>query len=135
PRTVVQDTVYGIVTDSLGNPQLGASVMLKGTSVGTQTDANGRFVFPNLSPDAVLVISYTGFLDQEVAVNKERDLVVVLKEDLTDLDEVVVVGFGEQKRTDMVGSVVSVTPSELKIPSSNLTTALAGRAAGLIAFQ
>ena len=64
-HTVLQDTVYGIVTDSLGTPQLGASVLIKGTSVGTQTDKNGRFVFPNLASDAILVISYTGFLEQE----------------------------------------------------------------------
>lgn len=134
-RTVVQDTVFGVVTDSLGNPQLGASVLIKGTSVGTQTDQKGRFVFPNLASDAILVVSYTGFVEQEVPVVNRKNLVIVLKEDATNLEEVVVVGFGKQKRTDMVGSVVSVTPSDLKIPSSNLTTALAGRASGLIAFQ
>ena len=131
----IQRQVHGSVADSTGTPLAGATVMLKGTSVGTQTDGSGRFNFPNLDDDAVLVITYTGYLDQEIQVRGQSELNIVLKQDPAGLDEVVVVAFGTQKRTDMVGAVTTVKPDDLRVPSSNLTTALAGQAAGIIAYQ
>ena len=131
----MQIGVRGIVLDSLNTPLSGATVMLKGSAVGTQTDNEGKFSFPSLAEDATLVISYTGFVTQEVAVNKRSQLTIVLQQDPSSLDEVVVVAFGTQKRTDMVGAVTTVKPDDLRVPSSNLTTALAGQAAGIIAYQ
>src|SRR3546814_8977248 len=76
-----------------------------------------------------------GYLPQEVPVKGKEEINITLHEDRQGLDEVVVVAFGKQKRSDMVGSVVSVNPADLKVTSSNLTSALAGRVAGMIAFQ
>src|SRR5690606_34848537 len=98
-------------------------------------DGDGRFNFPNLDDDAVLVVTYTGYLDQEVQVSGQSELTVVLKQDPAGLEEVVVVAFGTQKKTDMVGAITTVKPDDLRVPSSNLTTALAGQAAGIIAYQ
>lgn len=131
----IQRQVRGSVVDSTDTPLAGATVMLKGTSVGTQTDGEGRFNFPNLDDNAVLVVTYTGYLDQEIQVSGRSELTIVLKQDPAGLEEVVVVAFGTQKRTDMVGAVTTVKPDDLRVPSSNLTTALAGQAAGIIAYQ
>src|SRR5690606_13975473 len=131
----IQQPVSGTVTDSLGVTLPGASILIKGSNVGTQTDRNGNFSFPNLDEKTVLVVSFTGFITREIPIKGQPRLTVVLKEDPTELGEVVVVAFGTQKKTDMVGSVTSISPSDLRIPSSNLTTALAGQAAGIIAYQ
>jgi TonB-linked SusC/RagA family outer membrane protein len=131
----IQQELTGLVVDTndIGLP--GASIQIKGTKVGTQTDNKGRFSFPNLEENSVLIISYTGFVQQEVSVKGKTSLKVVLKEVDGSLNEVVVVAFGTQKKADMVGSVTTIKPADLRVPSSNLTTALAGRAAGLIAYQ
>jgi TonB-linked SusC/RagA family outer membrane protein len=131
----VQEELNGLVVDTTGLPLPGASVVIKGTNVGTQTDNKGTFSFPNLADNAILVISYTGFISQEIAVGKRTTLKVILKENGSSLSEVAVVAFGTQKRTDMVGSITTIKPDDLRVPSSNLTTALAGRAAGVIAYQ
>src|SRR5690606_8770085 len=130
-----QQSVSGIVQDSLGITLPGGSVMIKGTNVATQTDGSGRFSFPALDEDVVLVVSFTGFVTQEVPRRGRTSITVVMKEDPAELGEVVVVAFGTQKKTDMVGSVTQIKPEDLRIPSSNLTTALAGQAAGVIAYQ
>jgi len=134
-KEIVQQAISGTVTDSLGVTLPGASVMIKGTNVGTQTDRNGKFTFPNLDQNTTLVISFTGFVTREVLIKGQTTVTVVLKEQPSELGEVVVVAFGTQKKTDMVGAVTTIKPSDLRIPSSNLTTALAGQAAGIIAYQ
>src|SRR5690606_34209945 len=131
----VQQRVNGTVTDSLGITLPGASVLIKGSNVGTQTDKNGNFSFPNLDENTVLVVSFTGFITREIPVRGKSEITVVLKESASELGEVVVVVFGTQKKTDMVGSVTTIKPSDLRIPSSKLTNALAGQAAGIIAYQ
>lgn len=131
----VLQTIHGKVLDEEGKPLEGASVTLKGTQVGTQTDSKGEFSFPAIEPGSVLVISYTGYLRKEVEIKDETRLEITLDVDPESIDEVVVVAFGKQKRTDMVGAVTQVKPENLRVPSSNLTTALAGQAAGIIAYQ
>lgn len=127
--------VTGSVKDTTGILP-GVTVQIKGTSQGTQTDENGNYVVDVSSPSAVLVYSMVGYVSQEIEVNQLTKIDVVLATDPSALDEVVVVGFGQQKRSDMVGSVTSVSANDLKKnPSSNLTTALAGRVAGMIAYQ
>lgn len=133
-KASLQDQVTGLVVDSSRTPLAGATVLIKGTAVGTQTDKDGRFAFPGVGKNDVLVVTYTGYTTQEVQVTGS-DMVVVLEADQSALDEVVVVAFGTQKKTDMVGAVTSIKPSSLRVPSSNLTTALAGQAAGIIAYQ
>lgn len=127
--------VYGTVRDSIG-PIPGVSVQLKNTSTGTTTDLNGKYILevPS-SSDATLVFSMVGFDSQEAVIGNRTSIDITLQASSTQLDEAVVVAFGTQKRTDLVGSVTSINPSELKVPSSNLTTALAGRLAGVIAYQ
>ena len=131
----IDQNVQGIVKDKEGKPLEGATVIIKGTSVGTQTDRYGEFTFPNLEKGSVLVVTYTGYLTKEITLVDQVRIDIMLEEDPEALEEVVVVAFGTQKKTDMVGAVTTVKPSDLRVPSSNLTTALAGQAAGIIAYQ
>src|SRR5690606_19052635 len=130
-----QKGLKGKVLGKESTPLQGVSIMIKGSQVGTQTNANGEFAFPLVETGSVLVLSYTGYLSKEVVVGSETMLEIILEEDPESLEEVVVVAFGTQKKTDMVGSVTSIKPSNLRAPTSNLTTALAGQAAGIIAYQ
>jgi TonB-linked SusC/RagA family outer membrane protein len=135
PPEIQNREVRGTVTDSLGQKLPGVSVVVKGkTTIGTQTDENGRFIL-DVPEGATLLFTMVGFEQQEVMLGSQATLNIVLKDRVSKLDETVIVAFGTQKRTDMVGSVVSVNPSDLKVPSSNLTTALAGKVAGVIAYQ
>ncbi|HWK56711.1 MAG TPA: TonB-dependent receptor [Parapedobacter sp.] len=130
-----QKTVHGTVTDSTGSVLVGISVLVKSTpSVGTTTDVNGRFVL-EVPQDAVLVFSMVGFETQEIPVAGKEAINVTMIETHSALDEAVVVAFGTQKKESVIGSITTISPKELKVPSSNLTTALAGRLAGVIAFQ
>lgn len=127
--------VRGTVQDTAGNTLPGVSVMVKGqSSLGTTTDLNGKY-FLEVPDGATLVFSMIGYEQQEIPVNGKELIDVFLRESTSQLDDVVVVAFGTQKKEDLVGAVTSINPSELKVPSSNLTTALAGRLAGIIAYQ
>jgi len=126
--------ISGTVRDSISILP-GVSINIKGTNQGTLSDNNGNYILDIPGANTVLVFSMVGYLSQEISVQGRETLNVMMKPDVSSLDEVVVVGFGTQKKTDMVGSVTSIKPSDLKVPSSNLTTALAGRAAGVIAYQ
>lgn len=127
--------VRGTVTDSTGAPLPGVSVTVKNRqNLGTSTDMNGKFIL-SVPDDAVLVISMVGYDNQEISVRGKEVINVVMKSASTTMNDVVVVAFGKQKKKEMVGSVTSITPEELKVPSSNLTTAMAGRLAGVISYQ
>lgn len=134
----IQDNirVSGEVTDSTGSRLASVSVSLKGRSnIGTLTDLHGRYVL-DVPPSGILVFSMVGYETVEVPVTGRINVDLVMKASAAQIDDVVIVGFGgQQRRTDMIGSVVSVKPDDLKVPSSNLTTALAGRVPGMIAFQ
>ena len=127
--------VRGQVTDEVGEGIPGANVLIKGTTIGTITDIDGNFSLSVSNDAATLVFSFIGMTSQEEVVGARSVINVTLTSALSGLDEVVVVGFGTQKKESVVGSMSSITPSELKIPASNLTTALAGRVAGLVAYQ
>ena len=134
-KAPLQREIRGTVTDSLGVLP-GVSINVKGQqNIGTTTDQNGKYLLDVPNEDVILVYSMVGFESQEVPVKGKTVVNVVLKESKVGLDEIVVVAFGQQKKTEVVGSVTSIKPSDLKVPSSNLTTALAGRAAGIIAYQ
>ena len=124
-----------VVSAKSSETLIGVSIREKGTSIATITDINGAFTLQVSSPTAILEVTYLGYQKQEVAVNNMSQITITLVEGVTTLDEVVVVAFGTQKKTDLVGSVTSIKMSDLKVPSSNLTTALAGRVAGIIAYQ
>ncbi len=126
--------VSGVVTDSLNVPIQGVSVNVKGTSLGTSTNESGLFTL-EVPEGGVLIFSAVGYETLEVVV-KESPMKIVLKTSDNKMEDVVITAFGRAtKRTEMVGSVTSVDPADLKVPSSNLTTAFAGKIAGMIAFQ
>src|SRR5690606_25025701 len=106
-----QKGLKGKVLGKESTPLQGVSIMIKGSQVGTQTNANGEFAFPLVVTGSVLVLSYTGYLSKEVVVGSETMLEIILEEDPESLEEVVVVAFGTQKKTDLVGSVTSIKPS------------------------
>ncbi len=123
--------VTGIVKDANGEPVIGANVMVKGQSIGTITDIDGRFVL-DAPKEAVLQITYIGYVSQEVKVSGKREINVVLKEDTETLDEVVVVGFGTQKKVNLTGAVGLATAKELESrPVTSATQALQGLVPGL----
>lgn len=123
--------VTGIVKDTNGEPIIGANVTVKGQSIGTITDIDGRFVL-DAPKNAVLQITYIGYVSQEVKVSGNKELNVVLKEDTETLDEVVVVGFGTQKKVNLTGAVGLATAKELESrPVTSATQALQGLVPGL----
>ena len=122
--------ISGKVTDASG-PLPGVSVKIKGSEAGTSTDENGVFSI-NAPSDAVLVVSYIGYGRQEVKVGERTSVNVVLIADNTTLSEVVVVGYGTQKRKDLTGAVSSVSAEQIaKVPVTQLDQALQGRSAGV----
>ncbi len=128
-----QLTVNGIVKDSKGEVIIGASVVIEGTANGTITDMNGAFTIQNVPSDAKLSVSYIGYKTQIISVNGRTTFNVTLQDDSELLDEVIVVGYGVQRKSDLTGSVASVKASDaLKtMPTGNLSDALQGRMAGV----
>ena len=100
--------ISGTVTDETGVPLPGATVIVKGTTTGTTTDIDGRFVVDANADDVILVVSYVGYFPKEVSVNGQSSVVVQLDPDVSQLNEVVVVGYGTQRRSDVTGSIASV---------------------------
>ena len=133
---VTQSQISGSVKDSLGNSLVGVSVFLKEKpSIGTTTDLNGLFAL-SVPNSAVLVFRMTGYIQQEIPLAGRTTINVMLTEDEEGIEEVVVTAFGQRARKrDLIGSVTSISPKELQIPASNLTTALQGRVAGMVSFQ
>lgn len=131
-----QRTLTGVVVDAkTGDPALGASVLVKGTTNGVITDFDGKFSI-KVSPNNVLVISYIGYVPQEIKVGNQKSITVKLEENSEQLEEVVVTAFGTgQKKESVVGSIQSVRPKDLIVPASNLSTSFAGRLAGVVAYQ
>ena len=126
--------IVGTVIDTLGEPLAGVSILVKGTTRGTSTDLNGNFVL-TAPADAVLVFTYVSFRTLEVPVNGRSTLNVTLEESDSALEEVVIVGFGTQKKISLVGAQSSVTAEKLQVPVANLSNALAGQLAGVVSVQ
>ncbi|RHK94527.1 TonB-dependent receptor [Phocaeicola plebeius] len=124
-------TVTGTVKDVTGEPVIGANVIQEGTSNGSITDIDGKFSL-SIPKGSVLVISYIGYASQNVTVTGNQPLVITLKDDTELLDEVVVVGYGTMKKSDLTGAVGSVGAKDMKnSPISNVGQALQGKVAGL----
>lgn len=129
-------SIKGTVLDESGLPVIGANIMVKGTNTGTITDLNGYFSLSVPYADAVLTVSFIGYTSQDVPLKGRKEVKVVLVEDSKTLQEVVVVGFGSQKKATLTGAVASVNVKELsQSPSANITNALAGRMPGLTVTQ
>ncbi len=128
---VFQSQISGTVKDSLGNALIGVTVQVKGTTTGTTTDANGHFTIEALD-NATLVFSYVGYQDKEVTLNGQNTINVVLYSSATGLNEVIVIGYGTQKKSDLTGSVGSVDAKSIEESSpSNVQEALQGKVPGV----
>ena len=129
---LAQQKVTGKVKDSSGEPVIGASVVVKGNNtMGTITDFDGNFML-DVPAKSVLVISYIGYVTQEVPTAGKNSLEIVLKEDTKTLDEVVVIGYGSARKSDVTGSIASVGGEKLReMPATNITYALQNRVAGV----
>ena len=129
---LAQKQVSGTVVDAAGESIIGASVMVKGTSTGTVTDFDGKFVLQNVPENGNLVISYVGYRTQTLAVAGKSQFDITLEEDKQMLDEVVVVGYGVQRKSDVTGALTRVGEKELNTkPVANAFEALQGKAAGV----
>lgn len=134
----VNITVSGRITGDQGEGLPGASVVLKGTTNGTVTNADGQYTLtiPDASANGTLVISYIGYLPKEIALNGRSQLDVSLQPDVQVLNETVVVGYGTQKRSDLTGAVASVKAEEIKnLPVRSVNEAIQGRVAGAVVTQ
>lgn len=124
-------TVKGVVKDAAGEPIIGASVLQKGSTNGIITDLDGNFAL-QISGDPVLVVSYVGYVSQEIPTRGKSTLKIVMKEDSKALEEVVVIGYGTARRSDVTGSIASVQSDKLReVPATNITYALQNRIAGV----
>lgn len=124
-------TVTGTVTDVSGEPIIGANIRIKGTTTGTITDIDGNFSI-KAEPQSVIEVSYIGYLTQETVINNQKSIRFLLKEDTKTLDEVVVIGYGVQKKADLIGSVANINTEKLNTQSNaNIGQALQGKIAGV----
>ena len=134
----VQQTkkITGTVVDNTGEPVIGANVVVKGTTLGSITDMDGKFIIEDVPSNGTLQISYIGYKSIEMPIGSQSDFKITLQEDSERLDDVVVVGYGVQKKVTVTGSVASLKGEELKAsPTTNLTNGMVGRMPGVIGFQ
>lgn len=126
--------IRGIIRDSKSEPLIGVNILVEGTTLGTTTDVEGRFTIDRVSKKATLKISYIGYLSQAIPVNNQTAFEVVLLEDQKILEEVVVVGFGSQKKESVVGSIVQMNEETIKRNGNvtDLREALAGQMPGIV---
>lgn len=127
--------IKGKVLGTDGEPIIGASVLVKGSTTGVVTDLDGNYTLSNVSKGAILEFSYVGYVKLTKTVGNETTINAILYEDSQMLEGVEVVAFGTQKKESVIGAISTVKVAELKTPSSNLTNALAGRIAGVISYQ
>lgn len=128
--------VRGLVMDVDGTPLPGVNVYAKGKeSKGVITNMDGKYAVSGLSANDSIFFTYIGYQTQTFRVGNLSTLDVIMEESATELEETVIVAFQKQKKESVIGAIQTVTPKDLKVPQSNLTTALAGRVAGLISYQ
>lgn len=129
-------SINGTVRDAQQEPLPGVNVLVKGTTIGTTTDIDGNYFISVPDKNAVLVFSYIGFESQEVKVGGQININVNMSEESNSLDEVVVVGYGSQKRASVVGSITAIEPAQLQQGTTRaVSNNLAGQLAGVIAVQ
>lgn len=134
PKNIPNKKIAGTVVDDKGEPVIGASVVVEGTSIGTITNLDGNYILNDVPETARISVSYIGYQSMEFRAADSKSLArIVLKEDTKVLDEVVVVGYGVQKKSDITGSVSSVKSAELlSAPNASTAQALQGRVAGVV---
>lgn len=130
-----QKTIKGIVVDATGEPLIGVNVSVKGTTIGIITDIDGKYTL-EVPTNATLVFSYIGYKTQEHSVGNQTTINITLQEDTQNIDEVVVVGYGVQKKETVTGSVSTLKGDDLvKSPVANLSNAIAGKMSGVVTYQ
>lgn len=129
-----QNTVKGKVVDQQGEPLPGVTITIEGTTRGVITDIDGTYSI-NVQPTDKLLFSFVGMENQMIEVGSQTIINIKMAEKTDELDEVTIVAFGKQKKESVISSISTVSTKDLKVPSSNLTTAFAGRVAGLISYQ
>ncbi len=130
--TVQQKSISGKVTDSSGSPVPGVSVVVKGTTIGTITDATGKYTLPNIPEKSVLQFSFVGMKLQEIMIGNNSTIDVSLVEDAIGIEEVVAIGYGVQKKVNLTGSVQAVSSEQLESrPVTNISNALSGNLSGV----
>ncbi|MDL2208214.1 TonB-dependent receptor [Parabacteroides sp. OttesenSCG-928-O15] len=128
-------SITGTIVDERGEPIIGANVMEQGTTNGIVTDVDGKFAL-TVSPNAVLIVTYVGYLTQRINTAGRNSLSIVLSEDMQTLEEIVVVGYGSQKKANLTGAVNTVKSDQIaNKPVTSLVSALAGEAAGVTVTQ
>ena len=136
PEQQTGKTVTGTIIDTHGDPVIGATIVVQGDATkGTVTDTDGKYTLTNVPDNATLSITYVGMKPQSIAIGNRTKVDIVMQEDTELLDDVVVVGFGVQKKASVVGAIQTIKPSELRVPASNLSAAFAGRIAGITSVQ
>ncbi len=132
-----QKKISGIVSDALtGEPLIGVNIVIEGTTIGIVSDSQGRYSIELPNENAVLVFSYIGYLQEKMTPNGRTIIDIKLAQDIQKLDEVVVIGYGKQKRITVVGAITTINTRELKqSPTTNLSNALAGRLPGMTVNQ
>lgn len=134
--SIAQAGITGKVTDTKGVPLPGASIVEKGTTNGIQADFDGNFSLNVVTENAILIVSYIGFATKEIATNGQSTIEVVLEETADGLDEVVVIGYGKVKKSDLTGSVAQISSENVTaFPTTNVMQAIQGRAAGVQVSQ
>ena len=127
-----QNIVKGTIRDEKGSPVIGATIAIKGTTKGTTSDINGNYVIENVTSTSTLVVSFIGYQAQEIVVGDRTQVNITLLQETTALEEVVVVGYGTQRKEAVTGSVASIGGVALReIPSANLTQSIQGRLPGV----
>ena len=127
-----QKTVTGTVIDMTGEPVIGANVVINGTTQGVTTDIDGHFSLANVAEDATLHVTFIGYAAQDIAVKGKSQLSIMLQEEQDLLDEVVVVGYGVQKKRDLTGAIASIKSQDITLtPSNNPMESLQGKVAGM----
>ena len=127
--------VKGVVVDSEGVSLPGVNIMIKNSTNGTSTSIDGRYALSGVNENDTIQFSYLGYKPQMIRVGHQSTIDVILQESSMELDEFQVVAFQKQKKESVIGSINTINPKELKVASSNLTTALGGRMAGIISYQ
>ncbi|NQU52209.1 MAG: TonB-dependent receptor [Bacteroidetes bacterium] len=131
-----QKRITGTVTDESGLPLPGVTVLLKGTTQGTVTNTDGNYFLTNITEDATLVFTFVGMLSQEIAVGNQTSINVSLETDAIGIEEVIAIGYGTQKKVNVIGSIVTVKNAEIvAAPVAMVANSLAGRLPGVIVQQ
>ena len=131
-----QQVLTGTIVDKNGESMIGVSVLVKGTTVGTISDVNGKFSIKVGKTNDVLHFSYVGYINQSLTVGNQKNVKVIMEEKSKDLEEVIVVGYGTQKKSDLTGSVVTVKAEAMNsVPTTSVAEMLRGQAAGLVVTQ